>query len=211
MSINSDQIIPVEEDDHFDTMQIFAARSQRVAVIMGSDSDLSCMKDAAQILEQFGVGCDVTIVSAHRTPTKLYNFAQTAAERGVQVIIAGAGGAAHLPGMVAALTPLPVIGVPIKTSAFNGNDSLLSIVQVRNTSISIFYFIFLRLSVFGRGLVLPVYPPFLHLQKLLTTGTKFPNFFPFSDAKGCASSHSIHRRSSQCWFTSPAYTRCTRP
>lgn len=102
----------------------------RVGIIMGSDSDLPTMQDAAKILEQFNVSYEITIVSAHRTPARMYTYAQTAAERGVQVIIAGAGGAAHLPGMTAALTSLPVIGVPIKTSTLNGNDSLLSIVQM---------------------------------------------------------------------------------
>jgi 5-(carboxyamino)imidazole ribonucleotide mutase len=97
---------------------------------MGSDSDLSVMKEAAVILDNFGITYELTIVSAHRTPTRLYTYAQSSVERGLQVIIAGAGGAAHLPGMVAALTSLPVIGVPIKTSILNGEDSLLSIVQM---------------------------------------------------------------------------------
>mmetsp|Transcript_31790 Transcript_31790/g.94793 ORF Transcript_31790/g.94793 Transcript_31790/m.94793 type:complete len:164 (-) Transcript_31790:66-557(-) len=97
---------------------------------MGSDSDLPCMKAAAEVLEQFGVAYEITIVSAHRTPSRMYEFAREADARGVRVIIAGAGGAAHLPGMVAALTPLPVIGVPVKSSALSGNDSLLSIVQM---------------------------------------------------------------------------------
>jgi phosphoribosylaminoimidazole carboxylase len=107
-----------------------AAVGPRVGIIMGSDSDLTTMKDAAEILDHFGVSYELTIVSAHRTPTRMYSYAQTAAERGLQVIIAGAGGAAHLPGMVAALTSLPVVGVPVKTSTLNGNDSLLSIVQM---------------------------------------------------------------------------------
>ena len=107
-----------------------AAVGPRVGIIMGSDSDLTTMKDAAEILDNFGVSYELTIVSAHRTPTRMYSYAQTAAERGLQVIIAGAGGAAHLPGMVAALTSLPVVGVPVKTSTLNGNDSLLSIVQM---------------------------------------------------------------------------------
>jgi len=102
----------------------------RVGIIMGSDSDLPTMQDAAKILDKFHISYEISIVSAHRTPTRMYSYAQTAAERGLQVIIAGAGGAAHLPGMVAALTSLPVIGVPIKTSILNGNDSLLSIVQM---------------------------------------------------------------------------------
>lgn len=102
----------------------------RVAIIMGSDSDLPCMIEAAKILDHFNVPYELTIVSAHRTPTRMYSFAQAAADRGIECIIAGAGGAAHLPGMVAALTPLPVIGVPVKSSALSGNDSLLSIVQM---------------------------------------------------------------------------------
>eukprot|EP01031_Cornospumella_fuschlensis_P040675 gene40675-49591_t len=102
----------------------------RVGVIMGSDSDLPTMAEAAKILDKFGISYELTVVSAHRTPTRMYSYAQSAAERGIQVIIAGAGGAAHLPGMVAALTSLPVIGVPIKTSTLNGQDSLWSIVQM---------------------------------------------------------------------------------
>lgn len=102
----------------------------RVAVIMGSDSDLPVMQDAADVLAQMGVPFEMTIVSAHRTPQRLYEYANEAVERGIKVIIAGAGGAAHLPGMVASLTPLPVIGVPVKTSSLNGQDSLLSIVQM---------------------------------------------------------------------------------
>eukprot|EP00667_Euglena_gracilis_P006174 EG_transcript_6217 len=102
----------------------------RVAVIMGSDSDLPTMQDAAKVLADFGVPYELTVVSAHRTPARMYAYAQAAADRGIQVIIAGAGGAAHLPGMVAALTSLPVVGVPIKSSTLSGNDSLLSIVQM---------------------------------------------------------------------------------
>ncbi|CAD5164855.1 unnamed protein product [Musa acuminata subsp. malaccensis] len=101
-----------------------------VAIIMGSDSDLPTMKDAAEILKNFGVPYEVTIVSAHRTPERMYSFASSAKERGIQIIIAGAGGAAHLPGMVASLSPLPVIGVPIRASSLDGIDSLLSIVQM---------------------------------------------------------------------------------
>lgn len=101
-----------------------------VAIIMGSDSDLPIMKDAAEVLKTFGVPFEITIVSAHRTPERMYSFALSANERGIQIIIAGAGGAAHLPGMVASLTPLPVIGVPIRTSSLDGVDSLLSIVQM---------------------------------------------------------------------------------
>nr|XP_010915413.1 phosphoribosylaminoimidazole carboxylase, chloroplastic isoform X1 [Elaeis guineensis]XP_010915414.1 phosphoribosylaminoimidazole carboxylase, chloroplastic isoform X1 [Elaeis guineensis] len=104
--------------------------SPRVAIIMGSDSDLPTMKGAAEILKNFDVPFEVTIVSAHRTPERMYSFAMSAKERGIQIIIAGAGGAAHLPGMVASLTPLPVIGVPIRTSSLDGIDSLLSIVQM---------------------------------------------------------------------------------
>lgn len=101
-----------------------------VGIVMGSDSDLPTMAAAAQVLERFGVPYELTIVSAHRTPGRMYEYAQSAVARGLQVIIAGAGGAAHLPGMIAALTPLPVVGVPVKTSTLNGEDSLLSIVQM---------------------------------------------------------------------------------
>ena len=101
-----------------------------VGIIMGSDSDLPVMREAAAILDELGVAYEMTIVSAHRTPQRLYDYAQSAVERGLRVIVAGAGGAAHLPGMAAAITPLPVIGVPIKTSALSGQDSLLSIVQM---------------------------------------------------------------------------------
>jgi len=101
-----------------------------VCVIMGSSSDLPTMQAAVEILDEFEITCEVDIVSAHRTPMKLASYATSACSRGVQVIIAGAGGAAHLPGMVAAMTPLPVIGVPIKTLTLNGQDSLLSIVQM---------------------------------------------------------------------------------
>jgi len=103
-----------------------------VAIIMGSDSDLSVMGQAADVLEDFGVPCEVTVVSAHRTPERMVDFARNAHKRGVKVIIAGAGGAAHLPGMVAAMTPLPVVGVPVKPEGahLDGVDSLLSIVQM---------------------------------------------------------------------------------
>ncbi|MCU7880143.1 MAG: 5-(carboxyamino)imidazole ribonucleotide mutase [Candidatus Thiodiazotropha sp. (ex Lucinoma aequizonata)] len=101
-----------------------------VGIIMGSDSDLSVMQEAAKLLQELQVPFEMTIVSAHRTPTRLYEYAKSAVERGLQVVIAGAGGAAHLPGMVAAISPLPVIGVPVKTSTMNGEDSLLSIVQM---------------------------------------------------------------------------------
>ncbi|XP_073282898.1 phosphoribosylaminoimidazole carboxylase, chloroplastic [Primulina huaijiensis] len=97
---------------------------------MGSDSDLPVMKDAAKILREFNVPTEVKIVSAHRTPEMMFEYASSAQGRGIQVIIAGAGGAAHLPGMVAALTPLPVIGVPVRASTLDGLDSLLSIVQM---------------------------------------------------------------------------------
>ncbi len=101
-----------------------------VGIIMGSDSDLPVMRAAAEILSEFEIAHEMTIVSAHRTPARLYEYAQTAEERGLQVVIAGAGGAAHLPGMVAAISPLPVIGVPVKSMALSGEDSLLSIVQM---------------------------------------------------------------------------------
>ena len=102
----------------------------QVGIIMGSDSDLPVMREAAAILTEFGVPHEMTIVSAHRTPRRLYEYAETAVERGLRVIIAGAGGAAHLPGMAAAMTPLPVIGVPVKSASLSGEDSLLSIVQM---------------------------------------------------------------------------------
>ena len=101
-----------------------------VGVIMGSDSDLKIMADAATVLEQFGVPFELTVVSAHRTPQRMVEYATTAVARGLQVIVAGAGGAAHLPGMVASLTPLPVVGVPIAATLLNGTDALLSIAQM---------------------------------------------------------------------------------
>lgn len=101
-----------------------------VGIIMGSDSDLPVMSNAAKILDDLGVEYELTIVSAHRTPDKLYNYAKTAKEKGLKVIIAGAGGAAHLPGMTAAMTTLPVIGVPVMTKTLSGVDSLYSIVQM---------------------------------------------------------------------------------
>lgn len=101
-----------------------------VGIIMGSDSDLPVMQEAAHALEQLQVGYQLTIVSAHRTPQRLFDYAKTAHTKGLEVIIAGAGGAAHLPGMVASMTALPVIGVPIRTSSLQGLDSLLSIVQM---------------------------------------------------------------------------------
>ena len=102
----------------------------KVGIIMGSDSDLPVMKEAAELLDQFDIEYELTVVSAHRTPERLYRYAETAEERGLDVIIAGAGGAAHLPGMVAAVTTLPVIGIPVKTSKLSGLDSLYSIVQM---------------------------------------------------------------------------------
>ena len=104
--------------------------SARVAVIMGSDSDWPVMKDAAEVLAQAGIEVVSEVVSAHRTPEKMVDFAKNAADRGFSVVIAGAGGAAHLPGMVASLTPLPVIGVPVPLATLDGMDSLLSIVQM---------------------------------------------------------------------------------
>jgi 5-(carboxyamino)imidazole ribonucleotide mutase len=102
-----------------------------VSIVMGSDSDLPIMQQAAEMLDEFGVGYEIDIVSAHRTPEKLYEFAFNAHHRGIMVIIAGAGGAAHLPGMVAAISPLPVIGIPIKSSnSVDGWDSILSILQM---------------------------------------------------------------------------------
>ncbi|KAA3624191.1 MAG: 5-(carboxyamino)imidazole ribonucleotide mutase [Proteobacteria bacterium] len=101
-----------------------------VSIIMGSDSDLRVMQKAADILDVLEIAHEIDIVSAHRTPARLYEFARGAEGRGIRVIIAGAGGAAHLPGMVASLTPLPVIGVPVNATALDGRDSLLSIVQM---------------------------------------------------------------------------------
>lgn len=102
----------------------------KAAIIMGSDSDLPVMQEAAKMLEFFDIDFELTVVSAHRTVKRMVEYAEGAAERGIDVIIAGAGGAAHLPGMVAAITPLPVIGVPVKSSKLSGLDSLLSIVQM---------------------------------------------------------------------------------
>ncbi|BDB97951.1 5-(carboxyamino)imidazole ribonucleotide mutase [Saccharolobus caldissimus] len=102
----------------------------KVAVIMGSKTDWEYMKEAVEILKQFNVDCEVKVVSAHRTPEFMMQYAKEASNRGIEVIIAGAGGAAHLPGMVASLTHLPVIGVPIPSKHLNGLDSLLSIVQM---------------------------------------------------------------------------------
>lgn len=105
----------------------------KVGIIMGSSSDLKVMKDAADVLKELGIEFEMTVVSAHRTPDRMFDYAKSAADRGLKVIIAGAGGAAHLPGMVASLTPLPVIGVPVKSSnSIDGWDSVLSILQMPN-------------------------------------------------------------------------------
>lgn len=101
-----------------------------VGIIMGSQSDWETMRHAAQTLDRLGIAHETRIVSAHRTPDRLYHYARSARDRGLKVIIAGAGGAAHLPGMAAALTPLPVLGVPVESRALKGMDSLLSIVQM---------------------------------------------------------------------------------
>src|ERR1700743_124781 len=107
--------------------------SPKIGIIMGSKSDLAVMQDAADVLKELGVDYEITVVSAHRTPDRMFSYARAAADRGLKVIIAGAGGAAHLPGMVASLTHLPVIGVPVKSSnSIDGWDSLLSIVQMPN-------------------------------------------------------------------------------
>jgi 5-(carboxyamino)imidazole ribonucleotide mutase len=104
-----------------------------VGIIMGSKSDLPIMQEAADILDQFGIGYEMNIVSAHRTPELMFEYAKNAHKRGLKVIVAGAGGAAHLPGMTASLTPLPVIGVPVKSSnSIDGWDSILSILQMPN-------------------------------------------------------------------------------
>ena len=101
-----------------------------VGVVMGSDSDLPVMQSAVDVLDELGIGYEVRVTSAHRTPDEMIQYGKDAADRGIQVIIAGAGGAAHLPGMLASVTILPVIGVPVRTSALSGMDSLLSIVQM---------------------------------------------------------------------------------
>ncbi|MDB5007622.1 MAG: purE [Mucilaginibacter sp.] len=107
--------------------------SPKIGIIMGSKSDLNIMQDAADVLKELGVEYEISVVSAHRTPDRMFSYARTAAERGLKVIIAGAGGAAHLPGMVASLTHLPVIGVPVKSSnSIDGWDSILSILQMPN-------------------------------------------------------------------------------
>ncbi len=107
-----------------------ATASPQVGIIMGSQSDWATMAHAAEILVEFGIAHEVQIVSAHRTPDRMADYAKSAAERGLKAIIAGAGGAAHLPGMVAAMTRVPVLGVPVQSAALNGMDSLLSIVQM---------------------------------------------------------------------------------
>jgi 5-(carboxyamino)imidazole ribonucleotide mutase len=101
-----------------------------VGIVMGSDSDLPVMRKAAEVLEYFEIGHEIRILSAHRTAEHMFDYAKSAKKRGILSIIAGAGGAAHLPGMIAAITPVPVIGVPIRTSSLNGLDSLMSIVQM---------------------------------------------------------------------------------
>ena len=105
--------------------------TKSVGIIMGSKSDLPVMEGAQRVLQELGVECEMTVVSAHRTPDRMVDYARGAADRGVGVIVAGAGGAAHLPGMTASLTPLPVIGVPIKSrNSIDGWDSVLSILQI---------------------------------------------------------------------------------
>src|ERR1700743_510401 len=105
----------------------------KIGIIMGSKSDLNVMQDAADVLKELGIGYEITVVSEHRTPDRMFNYAREAAGRGLKVIIAGAGGAAHLPGMVASLTHLPVIGVPVKSNnSIDGWDSILSILQMPN-------------------------------------------------------------------------------
>ncbi|MFN3951127.1 MAG: 5-(carboxyamino)imidazole ribonucleotide mutase [Thermaurantimonas sp.] len=105
--------------------------SPKIGIIMGSQSDLRVMKEASEILEEFGISFEIDVVSAHRTPEKMFDYAKNAHLRGMKVLIAGAGGAAHLPGMVASITPLPVIGVPVKSSnSIDGWDSVLSILQM---------------------------------------------------------------------------------
>ena len=112
------------------TMPFHDSEHPRVGVVMGSDSDWSVMVAASEVLSEFGVDHEVEVVSAHRTPDKLIQYGRDAASRGLSVIIAGAGGAAHLPGMLASVTPLPVVGVPVPLATLDGLDSLLSIVQM---------------------------------------------------------------------------------
>ena len=112
------------------TSNISSYNKPIIGIIMGSDSDLPVMNEATYILSDFNINYEITVVSAHRTPDRMYKYAKNAIDRGLKLIIAGAGGAAHLPGMIASLTPLPVIGVPIKTSSLSGIDSLYSICQM---------------------------------------------------------------------------------
>lgn len=114
----------------FKTVAKMTKQQSDVAIIMGSQSDWETMKNAVEILDELGISNDARIVSAHRTPDRLVEFSKTAKNEGFKVIIAGAGGAAHLPGMAASMTPLPVLGVPIESKALSGQDSLLSIVQM---------------------------------------------------------------------------------
>lgn len=111
-------------------IRAMADEDPKVGIIMGSNSDWPTMKNAADTLESFGIPYEAKVVSAHRTPDKMYRYAQSARERGLQCIIAGAGGAAHLPGMVSAMTTIPVLGVPVESKSLKGMDSLLSIVQM---------------------------------------------------------------------------------
>ena len=120
----------IEQIDRKGGGEAMTGSSAQVGVIMGSQSDWPTMKHAAKVLEDLAIAYESRIVSAHRTPQRLYDYAASARERGLKVIIAGAGGAAHLPGMTAAMTPLPVFGVPIESRALSGRDSLLSIVQM---------------------------------------------------------------------------------
>ena len=126
----SEPFRPVAAPDSTDPTLPVPSGQAPVAVIMGSDSDLPTMAPAVELLQRFGVACEVRVLSAHRTPLEMVAFARAAAGRGLKVIIAGAGGAAHLPGMVASLTTLPVIGVPVQSKALSGVDSLHSIVQM---------------------------------------------------------------------------------
>ncbi|KAG8767889.1 phosphoribosylaminoimidazole carboxylase ade2 [Serendipita sp. 397] len=129
----NDRLAPMSQhrDDHGTlTSGAFNSKNPLVGIIMGSDSDLPVMRDASKILDQFEIPYELTIVSAHRTPDRMVEYAKSAASRGLRVIIAGAGGAAHLPGMVASMTALPVIGVPVRGSTLDGIDSLYSIVQM---------------------------------------------------------------------------------
>jgi len=111
-------------------MKASSSKQPVVSIVMGSRSDYRVMREAQKALREFGVSCEVQVVSAHRTPERMFEFATSAYDRGIRVIIAGAGGAAHLPGMVASLTPLPVIGVPIQATSLKGLDALLSIAQM---------------------------------------------------------------------------------